>query len=80
MNYIKLNNGINIPMLGLGTYNLTGIKYKAPIVLSEYLSIIMIPTGSTRGEKCEEECNWDGSEHCSKCHRNGACFLCYKKK
>ena len=24
MNYIKLNNGINIPMLGLGTYNLTG--------------------------------------------------------
>ena len=36
-----------------GTYNLTGIKYKAPIVLSEYLSIIMIPTGSTRGEKCD---------------------------
>ena len=36
-----------------GTYNLTGIRYKAPIILSEYLSIIMVPTGSTRGEKCD---------------------------
>lgn len=35
-----------------GTINLTGIKYKSPIVVSEYLSIIMIPTGSTRGEIC----------------------------
>lgn len=35
-----------------GTYKLTGVKYKAPIIVSEYLSIIMIPTGSTRGEIC----------------------------
>lgn len=35
-----------------GTRELTGIKYKTPIVISEYLSIIMIPTGSTRGELC----------------------------
>ena len=35
-----------------GTKDLTGIKYKAPIIISEYLSIIMIPTGSTRGNIC----------------------------
>ena len=35
-----------------GTSKLTGIRYKVPIVISEYLSIIMIPTGSTRGEIC----------------------------
>ncbi len=36
-----------------GTYKLTGIKYKAPIIISEYLSIIMVPTGSTRGNVCD---------------------------
>ena len=36
-----------------GTYKLTGIKYKAPIIISEYLSIIMVPTGSTRGKICD---------------------------
>lgn len=35
-----------------GTVNLTGVRYKAPVIISEYLSIIMIPTGSTRGEIC----------------------------
>lgn len=35
-----------------GTSKLTGIRYKVPIVISEYLSIIMIPTGSTRGDIC----------------------------
>lgn len=35
-----------------GTRELTGIKYKTPIIISEYLSIIMIPTGSTRGDIC----------------------------
>lgn len=35
-----------------GTCKLTGVRYKAPIVISEYLSIIMIPTGSTRGDVC----------------------------
>lgn len=37
-----------------GTSKLTGIRYKAPIVISEYLSIIMIPTSSTRSKIC----NW----------------------
>lgn len=36
-----------------GTFKLTGIKYKAPIIISEYLSIIMLPTGSTRGRICD---------------------------
>lgn len=35
-----------------GTLKLTGIRYKAPVIISEYLSIIMIPSGSTRGEVC----------------------------
>lgn len=35
-----------------GTTKLTGVRYKAPIIISEYLSIIMLPTGSTRGEIC----------------------------
>ena len=35
-----------------GTTKLTGIRYKAPVILSEELSIILLPTGSTRGEIC----------------------------
>lgn len=35
-----------------GTNKLTGIRYKAPIILSEELSIILLPTGSIRGEIC----------------------------
>ena len=35
-----------------GTLKITGFRYKAPVIISEYLSIIMIPTGSTRGDVC----------------------------
>lgn len=35
-----------------GTLRLTGFRYKAPVIISEYLSIIMIPSGSTRGDIC----------------------------
>ena len=35
-----------------GTLKLTNIRYKAPILLSEYLDIILLPTGSRRGDKC----------------------------
>lgn len=49
-----------------GTYKLTGIRYKAPIIVSEYLSIIMIPTGSTRGEVC----HWINLASIKKLERN----------
>ena len=35
-----------------GTEKLTNIRYKAPIVISEYFDIIMMTTGSRRGLKC----------------------------
>lgn len=35
-----------------GTTKLTGIRYKAPVILSEELSIILLPTGSLRGDIC----------------------------
>lgn len=35
-----------------GTLKLTNIRYKAPILLSEYLGMILLPTGSKRGSKC----------------------------
>lgn len=35
-----------------GTLKLTNIRYKAPIILSEYLDMILLPTGSRRGDKC----------------------------
>lgn len=46
------NFGSSLKGRNEGTTKLTGIRYKAPIIISEYLSIIMIPTGSTRGEIC----------------------------
>lgn len=35
-----------------GTEKLTNIRYKVPIVVSEYFDIIMMTTGSRRGSKC----------------------------
>lgn len=35
-----------------GTTKLTNTRYKAPILVSEYLDIILFPTGSRRGEIC----------------------------
>lgn len=35
-----------------GTRKLTNITYKAPIILSEYLRIVLFPTGSRRGDIC----------------------------
>ncbi len=35
-----------------GTKKLTNIRYKAPILISEYLDLILMPTGSRRGFKC----------------------------
>lgn len=36
-----------------GTTKLTGIKYKTPIIISEYLSIILFPTASPNNEECQ---------------------------
>lgn len=36
----------------LGTTKLTNTRYKAPILVSESLNIILLPTGSRRGEIC----------------------------
>ncbi len=38
----------------IGTKNLINIVYKPPIIVSEYLMIIMFPTSSIR----EEHCSW----------------------
>ena len=35
---------------------------------------------SKRGDGCEKDCNWDVSEHCSNCHRNGTCVSCEDNK
>ncbi len=37
-----------------GTKTMLGISYKAPIIISEHLNLIMFPTASIRGI----ECNW----------------------
>lgn len=39
-----------------GTKKLTNITYKAPIILSEYFSLILFPTGSRRGKICHWIC------------------------
>ena len=33
-----------------------------------------------RGKGCDEDCNWDDSEHCFKCLRNGTCVSCEGNK
>lgn len=40
----------------LGTTKLTNNRYKAPILVSEALDIILLPTGSRRGEVCHWLC------------------------
>ena len=51
----------------IGTKNLIGAKYKAPIIIEEANEIIFFPTASPR----VEDCHWISLKHVDKLEKNG---------
>ena len=73
MNILKLlddnckNYGSSLKGRREGSEALTGIKYKVPIILSEYNKIVLFPTSSTRNV----DCNWISLNNIKSYHKNG---------